>query len=242
MPLVNTTTSIKVGTTSAAKVYLGTTQVFPPAALGAAPVFRSASYARAASGTTLTGTIPAGLVNGDLMVAFVGLRPTRSVVTPPTGWTLRSSSTGAGSEPGIACYTKVAASESGSYVWTTSATDVATVSISAYSGAVVGAVSTVGVAFSNNPTVTTVTSPSANSVWVAAVMAAFQTFTVSDGAAGGWTTRQTSTATTHLWQRVSDKAVGSGAQAADSTSFDLLNGATVSSDYWISASLILSPA
>lgn len=239
--LLSQASAIYAGSSPVSKIYGGATQIWPAAPLGARPSFRSASYGRIASGTALAVTVPAGVADGDLLVAFVGLRPTRSISAAPAGWTERFVSVGSGSAPGIACYTKTAAGEPGSYTWTTSASDQGTVSIAAYSGAVVGAVGTAASAFSNNPTISGVTSPSGNSVWVAAVMAAWQTFTVSDGAAGGWTTRQTSTATTHLWQRISDKPVGSGAQAADNTSFDLLNGTTVSSDYWITGSVVLVP-
>ena len=140
-----------------------------------------------------------GVVDGDVLVAFIGLRPTRGISAAPAGWTQRFVSVGAGSAPGIGCYTKTASSESGSHTWTTTAADTITGSITAYSGAVVEAAGSASSAFSSDPTITGATSPSANSLWVAAVMAAWQTFTVSDGAAGGWTTRQTSTATTHLW-------------------------------------------
>lgn len=242
MPLLNTAAALRVGTATATSARVGTASVWSPAPTGTPPAFRAASYARTASGTTVAVATPTGVFNGDLLVAFIGLRPTRGISAAPAGWTERFVSVGAGSAPGIGCYTKTVASEPGTHTWTTTATDTITGSIVAYSGAAVGAVGTATSAFNNNPTINSVTSPVGNAVWVAAVMAAFQTFTISDGAAGGWTTRQTSTATTHLWQRISDKTVSAGAAAADSTSFDLLNGATVSSDYWVTGSVVLVPA
>lgn len=244
MPVLNAAAALRIGSSAAAKAYAGAAAVWlPPAPVGTPPAFRSASYGRTASGTTVAVPTPAGVVNGDVLVAFIGLRPTRGISAAPAGWTERFVSVGAGSAPGIGCYTKTASSEGASHTWTTTAADTITGSIAAYSGAAVGAAGTPGVNFSNNPTINGITSPAANSLWVAAVIAGWQDYTVSNGAAGGWTSRQASTAATHLWQRVSDKVVAAGVQAADPSSFDLLNsGLAVISDYWITGSVVLVPA
>lgn len=62
------------------------------------PVDGGAAYS-AASGTSVAPAYPAGISAGDVLVLIVGQKPSTAnggTVTTPTGWTLRSSLTGAG--------------------------------------------------------------------------------------------------------------------------------------------------
>jgi len=63
------------------------------------PVAAAAAYNAAAGGTTVTPAYPAGILATDIVLLFVGQKPTTAnggTVTTPTGWTLRDELTAAG--------------------------------------------------------------------------------------------------------------------------------------------------
>lgn len=86
--------------------------------------FRSSSTTNYASRDTLTITAPSGITNGDVMVAHVLWSGNAVTVTAPSGWAQLGStltaSDGGGFYLNSGIFTKTAASESGSYVWTSS--------------------------------------------------------------------------------------------------------------------------
>lgn len=95
---------------------------------------RGVASADAGGGATATCPVPAGVADGDVMVAAVVAGNQSAAVTPPAGWTLLAdmqSNVGAGQR--LLAYTRTAASEPGSYQWTTShAADGLCVAIVAY--------------------------------------------------------------------------------------------------------------
>lgn len=63
------------------------------------PVAAAAAYNATAGGTTVTPAYPAGILATDVVLLFVGQKPSTAnggTVTTPTGWTLRDSLTAAG--------------------------------------------------------------------------------------------------------------------------------------------------
>lgn len=63
------------------------------------PVAAAAAYNATAGGTTVTPAYPAGILATDVVLLFVGQKPSTAnggTVTTPTGWTLREELTGAG--------------------------------------------------------------------------------------------------------------------------------------------------
>lgn len=63
------------------------------------PVAAAAAYNAAAGGTTVTPAYPAGILATDIVLLFVGQKPTTAnggTVTTPTGWTLREELLAAG--------------------------------------------------------------------------------------------------------------------------------------------------
>src|SRR5690606_37295469 len=105
------------------------------AAAGAAatgtPVFRAASSAAiepigfrgaasAATDTaTLTVSVPSGVVENDVLIAAISVRPASASITPPSGWTLvRRVDQTSGQPSALAVYRRVAgSSEPSSYDW-----------------------------------------------------------------------------------------------------------------------------
>jgi hypothetical protein len=102
-------------------------------AQAATPTFRSASSAtlggsvnfRAASAaTTTSGTLaiakPVGTIDGDVMIASIGVRPSSATVTAPAGWILvRRINNASVAANALAVYRKLAgAAEPASYAWT----------------------------------------------------------------------------------------------------------------------------
>lgn len=85
---------------------------------GAVTVRSSAAAASAVDGTTVTLNVPAGTVNGDLLIAVVTWLGT-GAITAPAGWTL-TNNWGAGTSPKQLTYYRTAASEPASYNWTIS--------------------------------------------------------------------------------------------------------------------------
>jgi hypothetical protein len=96
---------------------------------------RSVSTANNASGaTSLTINAPAGITNGDVLVAQVTVRGATTTITPPSGWSLirRDNTTGS---MGVALYYKVVAgTQSTSFGWTFNSQRQASGGIAAYAG------------------------------------------------------------------------------------------------------------
>jgi endoglucanase len=85
------------------------------------PVFRSISSTAYASRTNTTVSVPAGVVDGDLLVAMFTLGGSGSTFTPPTGWTLLAGPTLATDNSfdiHTSLYWRVAASEPANYTFT----------------------------------------------------------------------------------------------------------------------------
>lgn len=99
--------------------------------------FRSAATAAdGAAPVSLTVSKPTGVVNGDVLVAFVVISADKSIAAAPAGWTLLDSrSTGTATGDCLhAVYYKTASSEGSTYVWDFSGGADAAAAILAYSG------------------------------------------------------------------------------------------------------------
>lgn len=96
-----------------------------------------ATNSNGAAPTSLTVTKPAGVVDGDVMVAFVVISADQTITAAPAGWTLLDSkNTGtATGDCRHACYYKAASGEGASYQWTFAAGADCAAAILAYSGA-----------------------------------------------------------------------------------------------------------
>jgi len=87
------------------------------------PTFRAIATATQNNSSTLVGDSPTGTADGDALVAIIVTRPevvdTYGTMTPPSGWVLRASETAAaGGALRVYVYTKIAASEGASWMWT----------------------------------------------------------------------------------------------------------------------------
>ena len=84
----------------------------------------------------LTIAKPAGTVQDDVMIASIGVRPSSTTITAPSGWTLvRRMDNGSGTSNSLAVYRRVAgASEPASYTWTVSGNNYAVGGIQSFSG------------------------------------------------------------------------------------------------------------
>src|SRR2546425_2337450 len=106
---------------------------------GSAPTFRAAA---SNTGSPLTISKPAGVVDGDVMIANIAAVTTTGTVQAPAGWTLirRTTSDTAIDPSGSAgyleqdIYYRVAAGEGASYTWTLTASGSMAGGIAAYSG------------------------------------------------------------------------------------------------------------
>ncbi len=120
------------------------------------PVFVSASSANALS-SSVTVSAPAGIQNGDLLVAVI-FNSGQGVVTPPAGFNVSNVDFTLQNTIGVA--TKIASSESGSYTFTISVSFTFSVAILVYRnatkvnvlGAITRATSATGTAASITPT------------------------------------------------------------------------------------------
>ena len=122
------------GTVSSSSIWQGMTIPLLPTG-GAAPTFVAETAVKQSSGLTLTVSVPAGVVNGDFMVACVGYYGTSTntnIVTPPAGWVWIAHQLDSGHN-NLMCATRVASSEPASYVWTQSKSDGISGIIAAYS-------------------------------------------------------------------------------------------------------------
>lgn len=92
-----------------------------------APTYRSSTQTEtAASQTNISITLPAGVVDGDLLIAMINLG-TAGLSTAPAGWAHVQGSphlnTGSATENNFVVMTKVASSETGPYLWVRDAAD-----------------------------------------------------------------------------------------------------------------------
>jgi galactose oxidase-like protein/glyoxal oxidase-like protein len=89
------------------------------ATLGGSVNFRAASSA-ATSSATLVIAQPVGTIEGDVMIASIGIRPPSATITAPAGWILvRRINNASATANALAVYRKVAgAAEPVSYAWT----------------------------------------------------------------------------------------------------------------------------
>ena len=91
----------------------------------------------AASGSSLTLSVPSGTASGNVMIASVTIRPSTSTVTSPAGWTLIRSTTQSSGDTGrLYTYWRAAtAAEPASHTWTFSGTHTGAVGgITSFSG------------------------------------------------------------------------------------------------------------
>jgi MSHA biogenesis protein MshQ len=88
-------------------------------AMGAVPI-KPASTSPPTGSITIP--VPSGTVQNDVMIASIGVRPSSTSITAPSGWTLvRRTNNGSGNSNSLAVYRRVAgSSEPGSYTWTLS--------------------------------------------------------------------------------------------------------------------------
>lgn len=104
-------------------------------AFGAAPAlfsFVSAQVGSTDATNPLTISKPAGVVDGDFLLAYVFNSNQTHTVTPPSGWTLEFSDVSTAN--GIRIYSKTASSEPSTYSWTWSSNARSAVSLIAYRG------------------------------------------------------------------------------------------------------------
>jgi hypothetical protein len=122
--------------------------------------FRSADSNIANNSTTIDVNKPAGVIDGDVMIASIAFSVVAMplTITLPSGWTeVRKATNGGGSAYGVAIFRKAASGEPSSYTWTFPSALYLAGGISAFSG--VDNVTTVDVdsggAGANAPSVTT---------------------------------------------------------------------------------------
>jgi hypothetical protein len=97
--------------------------------------YRAKYSAQTAGGSaSLVLTKPAGTVDGDVMLVFLGMGDDLRVFSAPGGWTELHQANDADSHCRIACFYKVASSEGADYTFTTTSAPEWTGSISSFSG------------------------------------------------------------------------------------------------------------
>lgn len=94
--------------------------------------FVGAQVGSTAASNPLTVSKPAGVVDGDFMLAYVFNSNQSHTVTPPSGWTLEFVDVSTAN--GIRIYSRVASGEPSSYSWTWSISGNSAVSLIAYRG------------------------------------------------------------------------------------------------------------
>jgi hypothetical protein len=101
----------------------------------AAPItFRSAASTFTNGATSLVIPVPAGVQQGDVLIAQVGVR-NNPTITPPAGWTLVLDTPSGTTMRQVAfVHVVTAAAEPASYAWTFSTSQIAAGAIAAYSG------------------------------------------------------------------------------------------------------------
>lgn len=116
------------GTLSSSTAWIGTTIAYSSG--GATDTYVNSTIGLSSSGTTVTGNVPSGVSNGDVMFSCLDWWSQTNTLTPPSGWT-QISSTANGFNT-LTCYSRVASSEPGSYTWTQTGTVAMTVIITDY--------------------------------------------------------------------------------------------------------------
>lgn len=99
--------------------------------LSADIAYRNGSTGVGAAGSAVVNT-PAGVVDGDVLIASVRITGAAGIITPPAGWASRQSGTNGSRK--FEVFSKVASGEPGSYTFTTNAGSSISVTIDAYSG------------------------------------------------------------------------------------------------------------
>ena len=118
--------AVNIGTTIA----LRSAGALPPSAIE----FRSATSAFTNGATSLTIPVPAGVQQGDVLVAAIGVRG-NPTITPPAGWTLVvNTPNGTTMREAVFVHVVGATAEPSSYAWTFSVSQPAAGGMAAYSG------------------------------------------------------------------------------------------------------------
>lgn len=130
------------------------------------PSFVSSSFG-SVSGTLLAVTAPTSIQDGNLIVALTFATSTTVAITPPAGFSQIQKEVA--NTPGVTVNTKIAASESGNYTFTSSATTTFSVVMLVYQNATnVNTVGTVGRAASANTATASTITPTYRGVLLAA--------------------------------------------------------------------------
>jgi uncharacterized protein (DUF2141 family) len=191
----------------------------------AAITFVSASTNRANASTTVTVTAPTGIQNGDLMVC-VFYAAAASTSSLPSGFTSAYTDNTA-NNPRIAVGWKVAASESGNYVFTAASSTNVTASILVYRNATAfHIVGTINRAFSATATANSI-SPTSTGVLLASFSSSIISPTVSTAPSGMTVRTNTTGSTSAPTNYVYDQAL-TATGATGSRSLVLSNSGTVS--------------
>lgn len=205
--------------------------------------FRAAASGSAANASLgVTVTKPTGVVDNDVMVAFVNYRSaTTGTWTGPTGWT--KSDEVANTLSSYSVWWKVAASEGASFTWTSSGNNAAGIVIVAYSGAATTGIfdSDGGIATSATATSTPVTSSTTtvadNSVVIAAWMGAAGAARTISSDPAGYTNRAVNTTQATAQVFVDDKLGKTPAGAEGAQTLTLSGNLTAGSPAGILVSL-----
>lgn len=91
------------------------------AAAAITPISVRASSTGTGTSSTLTVNVPSGTVNGDVMVAAIGVQAatlSNATISTPSGWTQRGTTQQINGIQSLAVFTRVASSEPASYTWT----------------------------------------------------------------------------------------------------------------------------
>lgn len=207
-----------------------------------AVAFRSLSQSDSFN-AAMTQTAPAGIVDGDILLAFVMNDGTVMTLTPPVGWLPLGGPILSGASATLWAYWKNAQSEPGSWTWASSTGANWTIETAAYSGAAgvakaINAVSTGVTAASTN----TPTFPSVTPTEYAALVATFGTnrlgtaFPATPDAAATERAEVTSTNLSTLVGYLQDAAVATPAPTALGATFGN-NGLSG----WASISVAIAP-
>lgn len=98
------------------------------------PVFRSSSVGTSGGAASIAINTPAGVVDGDVMLAFLAIGGNDATITPPAGWTLITRVDNSNIVSLVTYWISAGASPPSSYTWT-GLNDITAATILAYSGA-----------------------------------------------------------------------------------------------------------
>jgi hypothetical protein len=208
--------------------------------------FRSvSSLAYAIHGTTHTVSAPSGIANGDILIADTFVANGASdpgELTPPAGWTAVTASVLLGPNGGLAArtrtYWKRAASESGSYVFTSGNTDDrAEIVIRAFSGCIASG-SPIDAFSTASGSGTTTTAPSITTTVANTLLSMYSSNWQANGAdpVTGWTERYDFVVTSI------DKNTLNASAGATGTVVVSSNGNNGVGDPWSTCLIALKPA